>query len=101
MRSNPPGLSGNTDLTVLRTAPQLPALGDTVHYRSYGTPGGEYTPECRAAMVTDVPADPPSGSETEIGLVVFNPDGIFLKRGIRHADHPAGTGGTWHHRCEQ
>lgn len=29
-------------------------IGRIVHYVSYGTPGGEYTSECRAAVVTEV-----------------------------------------------
>lgn len=31
----------------------LPKVGDVVHYRSRH-PGGEYTPACRAAIVTEV-----------------------------------------------
>jgi len=31
----------------------LPTVGRVVHYVSYGTPGGEYTSQCRAAMVTE------------------------------------------------
>ena len=30
------------------------AIGRTVHYVSYGTRNGEYTPECRAAIITEV-----------------------------------------------
>ncbi|MBC8092167.1 MAG: hypothetical protein H7Y15_09570 [Pseudonocardia sp.] len=33
-----------------------PMLGESVHYRSYGTPGGEYAPRCRAAVITEVGA---------------------------------------------
>jgi hypothetical protein len=32
-----------------------PSVGRIVHYVSYGTPGGEYGQECRAAIVTEVP----------------------------------------------
>lgn len=31
-----------------------PAVGRVVHYVSYGTPGGEYKSECRAATITEV-----------------------------------------------
>lgn len=31
-----------------------PSVGDVVHYQSYGTPGGEYLPEPRAAIITEV-----------------------------------------------
>lgn len=30
------------------------AIGRTVHYVSYGTKNSEYTPECRAAIITEV-----------------------------------------------
>lgn len=33
-----------------------PTVGRIVHYQSYGTPGGEYLPEPRAAIVTEVKA---------------------------------------------
>jgi len=95
-----------------------PRVGDIVHYVSYGTPGGEYGKECRAAIVTQL------GDET-IGLCVLNPTGQFFNPEVvyhdgaavpgdpscpnvgRHADGPhrycscgwmeaAYTGGTWH-----
>jgi hypothetical protein len=31
-----------------------PSIGRVVHYTSYGTPGGEYSSQCRAAIVTEV-----------------------------------------------
>jgi hypothetical protein len=33
---------------------QAPSIGRVVHYHSYGTPGGEYLPEPRAAIITEV-----------------------------------------------
>ncbi|QLF84122.1 hypothetical protein KNV15_gp76 [Gordonia phage Jambalaya] len=33
---------------------QQPTVGRIVHYQSYGTPGGEYPPEPRAAIITEV-----------------------------------------------
>lgn len=40
----------------MTTEPRTPTIGQIVHYVSYGTPGGEYTSRCRAAMVTEVGA---------------------------------------------
>lgn len=76
---------------------QKPSIGRTVHYISYGTPGGEYKPECRAAIVTEVSKDP--NDAERVGLAIQNPTGVFfnsLKQGgIPHeeSDH---EGGTWH-----
>lgn len=67
-------------------------IGDTVHYRSYGTPGGEYQGECRAAIITGTyPAFP-----SRYDLAVLNPTGLFLNQQVK----PGGPtiGGTWHSR---
>lgn len=69
-----------------------PSVGRVVHYRSYGTPNGEYKPECRAAVITEVDEDPPTDAPAWVGLAVLNPEGIFLKRDVPHGT----TGGTWH-----
>lgn len=94
---------------------QKPSVGRTVHYTSHGTPirpdGSQaYTPECRAAIITEV------GPETEsnlaqadiehwdeealhlVGLCVLNPTGQFFLRNLRWAPNKAS--GTWHW-CEQ
>lgn len=68
-----------------------PTIGRIVHYVSYGTPGGEYTPECRAAVVTEIY---PGFPET-IGLAVLNPTGMFFNRSVTH-DATEHHGGTWH-----
>jgi hypothetical protein len=90
-----------------------PTIGRIVHYVSYGTPGGEYGRECRAAIVTEVNMDRHSSSagrlDPRVGLCVLNPSGQFFSTGVA-ADH--GTpdaesrttlcggldyrGGTWH-----
>lgn len=70
---------------------QKPSVGRIVHYVSYGTPGGEYTSECRAAIVTEVHGD----SEDEVGLFVVNPMGGFFNRNILR-DDTGEAGGTWH-----
>lgn len=72
-----------------------PTVGRIVHYVSYGTPGGEFTSECRAAIVTEV--DDPDGADAdlgEVGLFVANPTGLFLNRGVPYDE--VHRGGTWH-----
>ena len=56
---------------------QVPSVGRIVHYVSYGTPGGEFLPEHRAAIIAGVPA---TESEGTVDLVVFNPQGLFFNR---------------------
>jgi hypothetical protein len=65
-----------------RPAPQV---GQVVHYVSYGTPGGEYRSECRAALVTEVDRADPG----RVGLCAINPGGLFF--------HPLTAGGCWYH----
>jgi len=84
--------------------PRQPAVGDIVHYVSYGTPGGEYQSECRAAVITETDGDPRQSA----GLAVLNPSGMFFNRGVPYdsgPDEAIGTilcdgklhsGGTWH-----
>ena len=76
-----------------------PSIGRVVHYVSYGTPGGEYGKECRAAVITEVSKHP--DADGTVGLAVLNPTGMFFDRGVAHAeDKMAGAaehpGGTWH-----
>lgn len=85
---------------------QTPSVGRIVHYTSYGTPGGEYGKECRAAIITEVTthATRPGDENRYVGLCVFNPTGMFFNRDVppEHLEDkiepgPAGrTGGTWH-----
>jgi hypothetical protein len=81
---------------------QQPSIGRIVHYVSYGTPGGEYGSECRAAIITEVgqtevneqnPAGDGVYRET-VGLMVANPTGQFFNRGVLYDEDKAG--GTWH-----
>lgn len=62
-----------------------PSVGRIVHYFSYGTPGGEYKSEPRAAIITEIVDD-----ET-VGLCVLNPTGQFLNRNVKHGRN----GGQW------
>lgn len=56
-----------------------PSVGRIVHYVSYGTPGGEYSSECRAAVVTEVTGQ-------TVGLCVLNPTGQFFNRSVPYND---------------
>ena len=65
-----------------------PTVGRIVHYVSYGTPGGEYASECRAAIVTE------AHDHGLIGLAVLNPSGLFFNSAAQ--DEGEHAGGTWH-----
>lgn len=83
---------------------QKPSVGRIVHYVSYGTPGGEYTSQCRAAIIASVPG--PDDPDSRIEVVVLNPTGLFFNRCPQDELPPAGKimpgersehhGGTWH-----
>ncbi|MEV6219773.1 hypothetical protein [Nocardia sp. NPDC051833] len=66
---------------------QEPSISRMVHYQSYGTPGGEYLPEPRAAVITEV------GENGVVGLCVLNPTGQHFNRGVPFAEEP--TPGHW------
>jgi hypothetical protein len=80
---------------------QVPSVGRAVHYVSYGTPGGEYTSQCRAAIITAVhgratgPEIPGDSTAWSASLAVLNPEGMFFNQGCHQseADH---RGDTWH-----
>lgn len=84
------------------------SIGTIVHYVSYGTPGGEYTRQCRAAIITAVHPSEGDGSlanfdgPQEVALSVLNPGGMFFNQSCRHSEG-AQTGGTWHWKelCDQ
>lgn len=71
-------------------------VGEIVHYVSYGTPGGEYKSECRAAIVTAVDTYQDGGDQHigHVSLCVLNPTGMFFNQHVFH--DPNGAGGTWH-----
>jgi hypothetical protein len=88
-----------------------PSVGRIVHYRSYGTPGGEYPAVCRAAIVTAVDTYQDGGDPDQhlghVDLCVLNPTGQFFNRGVLHHEgdpdhvdatpgHPTYRPGTWH-----
>lgn len=87
---------------------QRPSVGRIVHYVSYGTPGGEYGKECRAAVVTEVRHDGPSLRGPVLSLAVLNPTGMFFNQDVTQHEAPEDDrqepgggglnhpGGTWH-----
>jgi hypothetical protein len=79
------------DVTAVLAA-RHPEVGDHVLYRSYGTPGGEFPPCDRAAIVSEADG-------LWAGLVVLNPSGLFFRSladGGAHYDQSGLKGGTWH-----
>jgi len=89
-----------------------PTVGRIVHYVSYGTPGGEYRSECRAAIVTAVPPDDlfaAEGIASPVDLAVLNPTGMFFNQRCGYHEGDRGVdasgvaiearsypGGSWH-----
>lgn len=67
---------------------QQPTVGRIVHYHSYGTPGGEYLPEARAAIITEVTGN-------TVGVAVLNPTGMFFKQDLPYAPTPKPGHWTW------
>jgi hypothetical protein len=69
----------------IHTARQLvrsrPYVAQAVHYVSYGTPGREFTSECRAATVTSVL---PTGYRGTVSLCTLNPAGLFFNQDVTH-----------------
>ena len=72
---------------------QIPSIGRIVHYVGYGTPNGEYQPDHRAAIVTEVPND--VQPDSAIGVCVVTPQGMFFNRVIPF-DETGTAGGSWH-----
>jgi len=71
-------------------------IGMGMHYTSYGTPGGEYGKECRAAIVTEILKPYVSDDEHEVvSLAVLNPTGVFFNQEVKYDRDRAG--GTWHY----
>lgn len=66
-----------------------PTIGRTVHYQSYGTPDGEYAPEPRAAIITELHAD------NRVGLCVLNPTGQFFHRSVPFSEKPKPGHWNW------
>ena len=104
---------------------QTPSIGRIVHYHSYGTPGGEYLPEPRAAIVTAVDTSTePNGDDwlgerqnaervwskyheeevsleevseyiTGVSLAVLNPTGMFFNESVPYSEQPKPGHWSW------
>lgn len=72
---------------------QTPSIGRVVHYHSYGTPGGEYLPEPRAAIVTAIELVAENPDAYTASLCVLNPTGMFFKEDVEFTETP--TPGHW------
>lgn len=81
---------------------QQPTVGRIVHYQSYGTPNGEYTPQPRAAVITEI--DPPQqdisdgfrdGHPVTVGLCVLNPTVMFFKQHVPYSPEPKPGHWSW------
>lgn len=88
-----------------------PSVGRIVHYVSYGTPGGEYGQECRAAIITAVrPAALEHGrayqdeDTVQVSLAVLNPEGAYFNQSAPYDQWDSNEalpgacpqGGSWH-----
>jgi hypothetical protein len=74
-----------------------PSVGRIVHYVSYGTPGGEYTSQCRAAVITAARGHDNylvAQKEDTVDLCVLNPEGLFFNRNVEYSEDK--RGGSWH-----
>lgn len=68
---------------------QVPSVGRVVHYFAYGTPGGEFPAGVpRAALITEV--DEPGNPDSNVGLCVMNPTGLFFNLHVKHHYGPGG-----------
>lgn len=74
---------------------QVPSIGRVVHYHSYGTPGGEYLPEPRAAIITALPDRDAGGTRSGVGLAVLNPTGMFFNPDVQFSEEPAPGCWSW------
>lgn len=75
-----------------------PSVGRVVHYHSYGTPGGEFLPEARAAIITAVYPEPPELADPEllhVGLCVLNPTGMFFNQLVPFSEEPKPGHWSW------
>jgi len=86
-----------------------PSVGRIVHYVAFGTPGGEFKSECRAAIITSaVPVNHDDARVIEdgfdVGLCVLNPTGQFFNQRVPYdqwdsteaSSGMVSKGGTWH-----
>lgn len=70
----------------------------SVHYVSYGSPGGEYKSVCRAATITNAPVAGRGRPAKKVDLFVMTPTGSHHNACLQDEDTKAG--GTWHWPCD-
>jgi hypothetical protein len=75
--------------------PQIPSIGRIVHYHSYGTPGGEYLPQPRAALVTAVDLVAEDPDTYVASLCVLNPTGMFFHQHVEFSEAPQPGHWSW------
>jgi hypothetical protein len=75
----------------------MPSIGSIVHYHSHGTPGGEYLPKPRAAIVTCVSELEPNDIPDllHVGLAVLNPMGMFFNQRVPFSEDPKPGHWSW------
>lgn len=75
-------------------------VGRQVIYQSFGTPNGEYNPENRAAIVTQI-CEPEASDNDEkdghpyVGLVIFNPSGLYFNPKVPYSKEPKPGHWSW------
>ena len=78
-----------------------PSIGRIVHYQSYGTPGGEYLPEPRAAIITQVNCNHEAHDTNGLcGLAILNPTGMFFNAAVPYSETPTPGHWNWPPRVE-
>lgn len=75
----------------------IPSVGRIVHYQSFGTPGGEYLPEPRAAVITTVKGIIAAGGGWggNVGLAILNPTGLFFNDSVPFSETPKPGHWNW------
>ncbi|MCU1408473.1 MAG: hypothetical protein JWM23_553 [Microbacteriaceae bacterium] len=94
---------------------QQPTIGRVVHYHSYDTPGGEYLPEPRAAIITAVECSDAANEDdwkgnrqpcaqgddqaaeyiAGVSLCVLNPTGMFFTERVHFSEEPRPGCWSW------
>ncbi|WP_198414256.1 hypothetical protein [Cryobacterium cryoconiti] len=81
-------------MTITESTQPAPSIGRNVHYQSHGTPGGEYLPAPRAAIITEV-TTPLDNEFPAVSLCVLNPTGMFFNQDVPYSEEPAPGCWNW------
>lgn len=79
---------------------QIPTVGRIVHYQSFGTPGGEYSSQPRAAVITQVGAFDHGFGGNAVGLCILNPTGQFFNPSVPFSETPKPGHWNWPPRAD-